>query len=309
MHSLLIRIRLLLTIGIILFPVRYFGKQLMTYLRRAGNTLQDHIQQARQHIGEEDAQESPEEEIAGKEPEEILLEIEEIRTISTTPDIAETNEKSLRDPNPVSESLLVSAEETETEEKNTIPPEKLAQQLDDIKYAALTYKERGNLDEYEKKLIEGIALVGDNEEFLSMLTDHYFEARQYVKASTLLKKLIQLKPDHHKALWQLGQIYMHDKDLDTARLLFEKAREFKDEHPKYLISLIELYYELGELREAISIVEKLIKLRPKNIDYLLTLAKLYEEVNQPTKANDYYMKVLEINPLNDEAKKAIKRLL
>lgn len=185
----------------------------------------------------------------------------------------------------------------------------LAQTVEDIKYAALTYKERWKKDEYEKKLIEGIALVGDHEEFLIMLADHYFEAGQYVRAATLLKKIIHINPENHRAIWQLWQIYAHDKDRETAKLLLEKARDLKDDNPKYLISLVEMYYEEKNMRECILLVEKLSKLRPTNIDYLLTLGNLHEEINQPTKAHSYYMKVLELNPTNDEAKKAIKRLL
>ena len=142
-----------------------------------------------------------------------------------------------------------------------------------------------------------------------MLADHYFEEGMFVKAGTLLKKLIQIHPNNHKAIWQLGQIYLHDKDEATARLLFEKALGLKEDNPKYLISLVEVYYANKELKEAILLVEKLQKLRPNNTDYLLTLAQLHEELNQPTKAHSYYMKVLEIQPLHDEAKKAIKRLL
>ncbi len=187
--------------------------------------------------------------------------------------------------------------------------EKLAQTVDDIKYAALTYKERGKKDEYEKKLVEWISLVGDHEEFLTMLADHYFEEGHYVKAATLLKKIIHINPTNHRAIRQLWQIYAHDNDKETAKLLLEKARDLKDDNPKYLISLVEVYYEENNIRECITIVEKLSKLRPTNIDYLLTLGKLHEELNQPTKAHSYYMKVQELNPTNDEAKQAIRRLL
>lgn len=213
-------------------------------------------------------------------------------------------------PVPNSETSNLADEQEEKKVPNsTYSAEKLAQTVDDIKYAALTYKERGKKDEYEKKLIEWISLIGDHEEFLTMLADHYFEEGHYVKAGTLLKKIIHLNPENHRAIWQLWQIYAHDKDIETAKLLLEKARDLKDDNPKYLISLVEIYYEERNIKECITLVEKLSKLRPTNADYLLTLGNLHEELNQPTKAHSYYMKVLELNPLNDEAKQAIKRLL
>ena len=74
-----------------------------------------------------------------------------------------------------------------------------------------------------------------------MLADHYFEAGQYVKAATLLKKITHFHPDNHKAIRQLGQIYIHDGDTESGKLLLEKARDLKADNPKYLISLVEVY--------------------------------------------------------------------
>lgn len=194
------------------------------------------------------------------------------------------------------------------ESLSSIQPEKLQQTLETIKYSALTHKERGKLDMYEKKLIEGLALQPENKDFLRLLSNHYFEQGNYVKALTLLKKLINDDPKNHKAIRQIGQIYREQGDLEAARLLIEKAISLKDDNPTYLISMVEIHYENKEIRDAIKLMERLIKLRPTNIDYLLTLATLHEEISEPTKAMAYYMKTLEFDPLNDHAKTAIRRL-
>gem|GEM_PF-5884568 len=36
-----------------------------------------------------------------------------------------------------------------------------------------------------------------------MLADHYFEGGLYVKAGTLLKKIIHINPENHRAIRQL----------------------------------------------------------------------------------------------------------
>lgn len=342
MYTLILRVRIFLTIGAIWFPLYTFGAEIRDFFVRVFSAISHQLSLAKENIRrnpwpieqewEDDntldstllfddndntqdiawEQElTPPINVEENDPERD--EIQNINATAYTHDyIQEKEETSPENPaTPVSHNEL--------DDRSTVPEaqavsstftaEQLAQSIDDIKYAALSYKERGKKDEYEKKLIEWIALVGNHEEFLVMLADHYFEAWQYVKAATLLKKITHFHPDNHKAIRQLGQIYIHEGDHESWKLLLEKARDLKPDNPKYLISLVEVYYSEKNIKDCILIVEKLSKLRPANIDYLLTLWQLHEEINQPTKAHSYYMKVLELNPLNDEAKKAIKRLL
>lgn len=328
MSTLLLWIRLALTCAVIGIPVYYILQQFVRLFHTTSHHLQEQISLAKANIRQYPDNNVYEEEFLYPTQDEDDAEYNQARNIEdetksvlqqTSHEPQETQQDWTTTPEDESDTVLVTNEtpqqspsqdsQSNNQALSWYSAEKLAQTVEDIKYAALTYKERGKKDEYEKKLIEGIALVGDHEEFLIMLADHYFEAEQYVRASTLLKKIIQLNPANHRAIRQLGQIYLHNNDKETAKLLLEKARDLKDDNPKYLISLVDMYYEEKNMKECISLVEKLSKLRPTNIDYLLTLWNLHEEINQPTKAHSFYMKVLEINPTNDEAKKAIKRLL
>ncbi len=325
MHTLLLRLRIVLTALIIWLPLFYLVRWGISLFSTTTRNLQEQIDKARDRIRlepdpqahlEDDSEEIIDTIISSKSDDNL----DSVESTSS-PSLEEKNDDDLlvqhdqeiQDTTDTDETSQQSSDELPTTETkhatSQLSAEKLAQTVDDIKYAALTYKERGKKDEYEKKLVEWISLIGDHEEFLIMLADHYFEAGQYVKAGTLLKKIIHINPENHRAIRQLGQIYANDNDKETAKLLLEKARDLKDDNPKYLISLVEIYYEEHNIRECITIVEKLSRLRPTNIDYLLTLWNLHEELNQPTKAHSYYMKVLELNPTNDEAKKAIKRLL
>lgn len=189
-----------------------------------------------------------------------------------------------------------------------VDQQKFQKQMESIKYAALTYKERGKPEKYEQKLVEWLSIDQENQEFMTMLADHYFMSGNYVKALTLLKKVIIRMPENHKAIWQIGRIYQSQAKPDAAQLLIEKALEKKPDHPKYLISLVEIHYDKSELRKALSVMERLRKLRPTNIDYLLTVATLHEELNELTFAKNYYMKILEIEPYNEHAKAGMKNL-
>lgn len=317
MSTILLRLRILLTLLVLFFPLYHLAKWVFSAFQKTTKHLQDQIDLAKDRIRqepepkeEEEIDEFTDEDLGLWQDEDTIADEhdevseEEIIVVSIPSQVAADEQQDL-----LADDLSVTPPAESKQPVSWYSAEKLAQTVDDIKYAALTYKERGKKDEYEKKLVEWISLVGDHEEFLTMLADHYFEAGHYVKAATLLKKIIHINPENHRAIWQLGQIYAHDNDKETAKLLLEKARDLKDDNPKYLISLVEIYYEENNIRECITIVEKLSRLRPTNIDYLLTLGKLHEELNQPTKAHSYYMKVQELKPTNDEAKQAIRRLL
>ena len=185
---------------------------------------------------------------------------------------------------------------------------KKQQKIETIKFAAIASKERGKLDQYEKKLIEWLALDPNNIEFLKLLGTHYFENLQDIKALTLLKKVVNIVPKDHKAVRQIWQIYKKQGQTDTAQLLVEKAIALKDDHPKYYITLVEIHYDNQNIQKAIQVMEKILKLRPANTDYLLTMATLYEEDKKPTLASKYFSKVLEIDPSNTHAKKWLKRV-
>ncbi len=185
---------------------------------------------------------------------------------------------------------------------------KQQQDLESIKYAALSQKERGKLDLFEKKLIEWLALAPDSSEFLKMLGDHYFESGNLVKALTILKKIINEDATNHKAIWQIAQIYLQQNQHDTAQLLVEKALQLNPDNPKYHITMVEIFYANKQIKPAIKSMENVLKLRPTNKNYMLTLAGLHEEMGEPTKAKSFYKKILQIDPSNEVAKRALKRL-
>jgi len=186
--------------------------------------------------------------------------------------------------------------------------EKNQKKIHEIKMSAITFKERGKLDEYEKKLIEWLALDSDNHEFQEKLSDYYFDQWNYVKAQSILKKIVNRNPANHKAIWQIWQVYYHQKDLDTAKILIEKAISVKSDNPKYYISLVDINYTKWNLKDAIKNMEKVLKLRPSKIEYLLGIATLHEENGEPNKARAYYSKIIEIDPLHTQAKDGLERL-
>ena len=174
---------------------------------------------------------------------------------------------------------------------------------------ATTLKNGWKYDEYEKKIIEWLAIDPSNLELTRMLADYYFTIWSYKKSLPLLKKIIERVPEDHKSLWQIGEIYFINWDNETAELLIDKAVNLKPDSPKYNLSLVEIYYNTERIMEAISCMEKVIKLRPTNTNYLFTLAKLYEEIWDTANAKKNYYTILEFEPSNEKAKKKLAQIV
>lgn len=180
--------------------------------------------------------------------------------------------------------------------------------LEKIRYEALLQKDKGNVDNYEKKLIEWLAMDPENFEFMKLLSDFYFSIWNHTKALSLLKKILEQRPDDHKAIWQIWEIYLAKWEFDTAELLIEKAIWLKPNDPKYYVSMVEIKYNTQKKEEAANLMEKVIKLRPSHVWYLLALAKLYEEITDYANAKKYYFKILEFEPMHHLAKQKVQTL-
>ena len=181
--------------------------------------------------------------------------------------------------------------------------------LEKIIYEALVLRKEGRFDEYEKKLIEWLALESTDKDLNKLLADYYFSIDNHKKALSLLKRIVEIDPKDHKAIWQIGEIYLTSGDFETAELLIEKAIVINPANPKYYVSMVELYYNTDRKPEAIQKLEQVVRLRPTNPGYMLTLADLYLEVDDLDNAKKYYFRVLEHEPSNEKAKKRLKDLV
>ena len=200
----------------------------------------------------------------------------------------------------------------ETEEENLEPKsstedkEKNKKKLETILIEANILKNSGKFEQYEKKLIEGLAIDDESLEILKPLSELYFTLGNYRKALSLLKKVSEKDPNDHKAIWQIWEIYFMAGYNQTAELLVEKAINLKNDNPKYYLTMVEIFYNSNRSWEALAYMEKIVKLRPTNPKYLLDTAELYEQVGDLDNAKKYYFNVLEYEQNNEKAKAKIR---
>ena len=201
------------------------------------------------------------------------------------------------------EVAFVSVEETP---ENKMIQEKQKKLLEKISYEANIYKKEWKLEDYEKKLIEWLAIDPENLELNKELANLYFTIWNHKKALSLLKKIIEVDPEDHNVIWQIWEIYLMMWDYETAELLIEKAINLKPNNPKYYISMVEIMYNTERKKDAVAVMEKIVKLRPTNSNYVMTLAELYEEIGDEDNSKKYYFKLLEQEPTNEKAKRKIQ---
>lgn len=132
--------------------------------------------------------------------------------------------------------LLIDDEESRT---TMIKKRKL---LEKITYDSLVFRKAGKLDEYEKKIIEWLAIDSDDKDLNKLLADLYFTMSNYKKALPILKRIVEMDPKDHKAIWQIWEVYLTSGDFDIAELLIQKAITINPTNPKYYISMVELMY-------------------------------------------------------------------
>lgn len=180
--------------------------------------------------------------------------------------------------------------------------------IEKIVYQALVLRKEGKLDDYEKKVIEWLAIDPDDRDLNKLLADFYFNLWNYKKALSLLKKIVEIDPTDHKAIWQIWEMYLISGDFETAELLVDKAISLNQSNPKYYISMVEILYNTERRAEAVDVMEKVVKLRPTNTVYLLTLADLCFENQDFDTAKKNYFRVLEYEPTNEKAKAKLKSL-
>ena len=237
-----------------------------------------------------------------KEMQEIKEELQEQENdfISNnySTEVEETKENPELDPE-TEEENLESKSSTEDKEKNK-------KKLETILIEANILKNSGKFEQYEKKLIEGLAIDDESLEILKPLSELYFTLGNYKKALSLLKKVSEKDPNDHKAIWQIWEIYFMAGYNQTAELLVEKAINLKNDNPKYYLTMVEIFYNSNRSWEALAYMEKIVKLRPTNPKYLLATAELYEQVGDLDNAKKYYFNVLEYEQNNEKAKAKIR---
>lgn len=133
---------------------------------------------------------------------------------------------------------------------------------------------------YSKKSIE---LGGEETDYLELLEEIYYSARQYDSSAIVLNRLIAIDSSNVNAYYKLARRYEDSKPL-TAIGIYKKLMTLIGNDWVVLTRIAELYEKLDQPDEAIAAIEELLVLDPANLtvkkfllDYYLKYKK-YDKV-------------------------------
>jgi Flp pilus assembly protein TadD len=66
------------------------------------------------------------------------------------------------------------------------------------------------------------------------------------EALNILKRILELAPDHPKPYTQLGQIYLKRNDFKQAKAAFEESNQINPFNPEVHVGLAHAYDRLGD---------------------------------------------------------------
>jgi len=126
--------------------------------------------------------------------------------------------------------------------------------------------------------------------------EEYLEAKEFIKALSILKGILKNEPGKIKAIRMSVKIYAklakHEKAIEILHNILEL-------HPAYtwaLFSLGSLYKIIGEYDKAIKIYSDLLKKYPENSKIPIRLAELYNKSKDYDKAIECLEKYLDYDP-------------
>ncbi len=158
-------------------------------------------------------------------------------------------------------------EQGEKKEKN--PTEELAS----IKKQAQTLIARGEIDEAQALIINGLALKKDHKKLNLILGSIYERKKKFDAAEILYKDLAMIYPEDVEILKSLADVLIIKKKYKVAAALYEKLLSLSDEKEEILFVLSHLSYELEDMENLYRFTRLYLKQWPKNKEILDLEAK------------------------------------
>jgi len=134
------------------------------------------------------------------------------------------------------------------------------------------------------------------------------DAEQYEKAKSMLKSIIQAKPDNGRATFLLGNIYLKQNVEDSAKIFFQKGLAASDGGRFNNIGLGQIDLESGNLSAAQAKFDQVMKdMKKKDVEEYIYIAQAYMNNSKPDykTAINLLSKAKLVSPNDDNVKLAL----
>jgi len=156
------------------------------------------------------------------------------------------------------------------------------------------------LPEAVKTLEQAHARWPNNDEIAYFLSLGYDDVHQPEKAAKLMERVLELRPEHRDARFQLGALYEKQGNMAKAE---EQFRALLDHHPNDASALNYLGYSLADrglkLEEAEALIARAVELDPKNGAFRDSLGWVHFKKKRFSPALEELVKACELMPQDD----------
>ena len=176
-------------------------------------------------------------------------------------------------------------------------------------YIVQIYQRDKKFKEAEKALVSAEKYFKNKESYFFMLGALYEREKEYDKAESAFKKVLELNPKHAAGLNYLGYMWAdRDANLPAALELLKKAVDLEPNNGAYLDSLGWVYFRLNQMEEAESYLKKALDRVRKDPTIHEHLGDLYYKKGQYEEARHAWELSLAYNQDEEESKKVQKKV-
>ncbi|CAB1370501.1 tetratricopeptide repeat protein [Denitratisoma oestradiolicum] len=167
-----------------------------------------------------------------------------------------------------------------------------------LKKAEIAYKQK----EYAKAEAVCRALLEEHPRQYStliVLANTLLMQHRFDEAESTCQKILELSPDHPRALNQLAVIYLErDRNRRGAIDCLSRAVAVEADDWEALANLGQLYIEEGMFAEGTDLLERSLRINPKNFSVHNGLGMLEKERGRPNLAVNHFRRALKLRPAN-----------
>jgi len=133
--------------------------------------------------------------------------------------------------------------------------------------------------------------------------------RNWRNAFAGYQQVVELSPDHDRALIKLAKYYLEARVLDQAMLITDRLLANQPGHVPAQALKIAITAVSGRLNEAVEQAEQLVAATPSEVDAVLLMSSLYMSTDRSTEALPLLRRALETRPANLELLDALATAL
>lgn len=159
--------------------------------------------------------------------------------------------------------------------------------------------------QHAKKSIE---LSSDKVEYLDLLADIFYRARQYDSSAVVLEKVINTDPTQINAYYKLARMYESSKPLKAIEI-YNKLTDIIGPEWSVLLRVAELHENLGNLKEAAEAIEELLTIDPSNTAIQKLLSEVYTRDKKYNEALKILSEIIEFTPDDLDARERKAQIL